>query len=107
MPGAHRHNDKRFCDAKTIVTGQSTVRVEGKLWAVEGDKDTHCNGGDLSATYGPGNIRISGKKVICAVGDSAASDKEDCEVVHPAGSTDPLEHSYTVIIYGGRAGGRK
>lgn len=105
MPGAHRHDDSRFCGATTIVTGQSTVRVEGKLWAVEGDKDTHCNEGELSAVYGPGNIRISGKKVICAVGDSASSDRAGCIVEHPAGSTDPSGHSDTVIIYGGRAGG--
>ena len=105
MPGAHRHDDSRFCGATTIVTGQNTVRVEGKFWAVEGDKDTHCNQGELNAVYGAGNIRISGKKVICAVGDTAASDKAGCEIKHPAGATNPLGHSYTVIIYGGRAGG--
>ena len=107
MPGAHRHDDLRMCDAKTIVTGQNTVRVEGKLWAVEGDKDTHCNQGSLSATYGPGNIRISGKKVICAVGDTAFSDRAGCFILHPSGATNPLGHSYTVVIYGGRAGGGK
>ena len=107
MPGAHRDNDTRFCGARTIVSGQSTVRVEGRLWAVEGDKDTHCNQGALSAVYGPSNIRISGKKVICAVGDIAASDKAGagCDVKHPAGATNPLGASSTVIIYGGRAGG--
>lgn len=105
MPGAHRDDDSRFCGAKTIVVGQNKVRVEGKLWAVEGDIDTHCNQGSLSATYGAGNIRISGKKVICAVGDSASSDRLGCIVKHPAGATNPLGHSYTVVIYGGRAGG--
>ena len=105
MPGAHRHDDTRFCGATTIVTGQGTVRVNGRLWAVEGDKDTHCNQGGLIASYGAGNIRISGKKVICAVGDSAAPDREACEVLHPTGATNPLGHSNDVIIYGGRAGG--
>lgn len=105
MPGAHRHNDIRFCGATTIVTGQSTVSVNGRLWAVEGDRDTHCNQGDLFAVYGGGTVRINGKKVICAVGDAAASDKAGCEIKHPAGSTNPLGHSNDVVVYGGAAGG--
>ncbi len=108
MPGAHRDTDKRFCDAKTIVTGQSKVLVNGLLWAVEGDKDDHCNEGALSAVYGSKCIEISGKKIICAMGDTAASDHKNCEPPeHPAGSTDPLGHSYDVLVYGGAAGGAK
>jgi uncharacterized Zn-binding protein involved in type VI secretion len=99
IPGAHRHDDLRECGAKTIVTGQNTVTIEGKLWAVEGDKDTHCNEGSLIASYGPGNIRISGKRVICAVGDSAESDNS-CASTHPAGTTNPSGSSGTVSIYG-------
>lgn len=105
MPGAHRHNDDRFCGATTIVTGQSSVFVNGRLWAVEGDKDTHCFMGDLIASYGAKNVYIEGKLVICAVGDSAADDLAGCFVLHPAGSTNPNGHSSDVGVYGGAAGG--
>jgi uncharacterized Zn-binding protein involved in type VI secretion len=107
MPGAHRNDDVRFCGAKTIVVGQSNVRVNGRLWAVENDYDTHCNQGALNAIYGAKNVRIGGLLVICAVGDSAAPDKEGCVIRHPSGATNPLGHSYDVIVYGGAAGGGK
>lgn len=107
MPGAHRHDDVRFCGAKTIVTGQSSVIVNGRLWAVEGDKDTHCNQGDLSAVYGTPSIQIEGKFIICGVGDIAAPDRAGCEVKHPTGATNPLGHSVDVLVYGGAAGGGK
>lgn len=104
MPGVHRDNDDRFCGALTIVTGQSTVFVNNKLWAVVGDLDTHCNEGALIASYGPKNVFINGKNVICAVGDTAASDNS-CETLHPSGDTNPKGHSMDVIVYGGGAGG--
>lgn len=104
MPGAHRDTDKRFCDAKTIVTGQSTVYVNGLLWAVEGDLDDHCNQGALQAVYGSKSIYIEGKNIICAVGDIAAPDKEDCFIVHPTGATNPKGKSPNVSVYGGAAG---
>jgi uncharacterized Zn-binding protein involved in type VI secretion len=107
VPGAHRDTDVRFCLAKTKVTGQSKVLVNGLLWAVEGDKNDHCNQGALSAVYGSKCIEISGKKIICAMGDAAAGDHEDCIYEHPAGSTNPLGHSYDVLVYGGAAGGGK
>lgn len=105
MPGAHRHDDDRFCGATTKVIGQSTVRVNGKLWAVEGDIDTHCDMGALQAVYGATNVHIEGKKVICAMGDIAAPDKEGCEINHPTGPTNPKGRSPNVIVYGGGAGG--
>jgi hypothetical protein len=107
VPGAHRDTDKRFCGAKTNVTGQDKVLVNGLLWAVEGDKNDHCNQGALSAVYGSKCVEISGKKIICAMGDAAAGDLEDCIYEHPAGSTNPLGHSYQVLVYGGAAGGGK
>lgn len=107
MPGAHRDTDVRFCGATTIVTGQNAVLVDGLLWAVEGDRDTHCNEGELSAVYGSMCVEIGGKKVICAMGDIAADDLAGCFVLHPAGSTNPLGHSYNVLVYGGAAGGGK
>jgi hypothetical protein len=50
-------------------------------------------------------VEIGGKKVICAMGDAAASDEQFCYIEHPAGSTNPLGHSYEVLVYGGSAGG--
>lgn len=105
MPGAHRHGDSRFCGATTIVEGQGSVTVNGILWAVEGDPDTHCHGGELSAIYGTTDVYIEGKLVICAMGDTAGPDKLACLIKHPAGATDPLGHSNDVIVYGGAAGG--
>lgn len=105
MPGAHRNGDSRFCGASTIVVGQSTVFVNGILWAVEGDKDTHCFMGELSAVYGARNVYIEGKRVICAMGDIASDDMAGCFVLHPSGSTNPKGHSPDVQVYGGAAGG--
>lgn len=101
MPGAHRDTDSRFCGAETIVTGQSTVSVNGLLWAVDGDKDTHCNMGALIPVYGALNVYIEGKLVICAVGDSAAPDLPGCiPPEHPTGETNPEGHSSDVFVYG-------
>jgi len=99
MPGIHRHGDSRFCGATTVATGQSTVRVGGKLVAVEGDQSTHV-GGALISVYGS-TVKIGGKKVIVAVGDKAGPDSKK----HPAPPTDPKGASATVIVYGGKAGG--
>lgn len=96
MPGAHRHGDSRKCGATTIVQGQSTVKVNGKLWAVEGDPETHI-GGNLIAAYGKKNIKINGKLVICAVGDKAGGDLAG----HPGPPTDPLGASGDVFVYEG------
>ena len=105
MPQAHRNGDSRFCGASTIVTGQSTVFVNGILFAVQGDKDTHCYMGALSAVYGATNIFCEGKNAICAVGDTAADDLQGCNVFHPTGATDPKGHSPNVYMYGGGGGG--
>ena len=59
---AHRHGDKRACGATTVVQGQSTVTINGKLWAVEGDPNTHLNG-NLNNTTGS-SVTINGKPVI-------------------------------------------
>ena len=100
MPGAHRNGDSRFCGASTIVSGQGTVRVNGKLWAVNGDPESH-GGGNLIAVYGAKNVRINGKLVICAVGDNASGDN----ALHPAPSTRPRGKSTNVFVYSGNAGG--
>lgn len=95
IPGAHRQDDLRFCGATTIVVNQPNVYVNSKLWAVEGDPETHGNG-DLIAVYGQKNVYIKGKHVICAIGDQADPDAAN----HPPPPTDPEGHSADVFVYG-------
>jgi len=71
MPAAHREGDARICGAATVVTGQGFVRVNGKLWAVEGDPNNH-GGGALIASIS--HVRISGKRVIVHAPDTAEPD---------------------------------
>lgn len=71
MPAAHLHGDTRICGATTIVTGQSTVYVNGKLWAVDGDANSH-GGGQLQASGS--TVIINGKPVIVNAPDSASPD---------------------------------
>lgn len=70
MAYCHRATDARSCGATTLVTGQTFLTVDGKLWAVNGDKNTHGNG-DLITTHNW--LTINGKGVI-VVGDHASSD---------------------------------
>lgn len=93
MPGAHRNGDVRFCGAATIVQGQSTVFVNGKLWAVEGDPNTHGDG-QLVAVTGT-TVFIEGKKVIVAVGDTAVPD----DAGHSPTLVDPEDSSGNVFAY--------
>lgn len=71
MPPVHRHGDARTCGATTVVVGQSSTYSEGKLWAVEGDPNSHGDGA-LSASVN--SVVIEGKKVIVHAPDSAAPD---------------------------------
>lgn len=41
------------------------------------------------------------------MGDTAAPDRAGCFIEHPSGATNPLGHSYNVLVYGGAAGGGK
>lgn len=106
MPLCHRDTDDRACSAKTIVSGQSTVFVNDLLWAVQDDKDTHCNAGDLIASYGPKNVFIGTKNVICN-GDTAKSDFDGpgCIIEHPPGASRPSEGSPNTYIYAGSIAG--
>ena len=92
MPAAHRDDDRRFCSARTIVDGQSTVFVNGKLWAVEGDENTHIHGRLVSVVGS--TVKIEGKEVI-VLGDRGLSDEQ----LHPLPSTDPQEASDDVNAY--------
>jgi hypothetical protein len=73
MKPAHRHGDSRICRATTVVTGQSTVTVDGKLWAVKGDPNTD-GGGALINTTGS-SVTINGIPVIVHGPDNADSDR--------------------------------
>lgn len=84
MPYAHKNGDSRNCGATTIVQGQSFVFIDGKLWAVEGDPDTHGGGGLIASQH---YIMINGKYVIVD-GDSASPDSQrhsNPKAVSPSG----------------------
>lgn len=66
----HRNDDSRKCGAKTIVSGQSTVFANGKLIAVDGDKNDHGQG---SLTANCNKVFINGKLIV-KKGNSAESD---------------------------------
>ena len=68
---AHRNGDLRECGATTVVVGQSTVFVNGKLWAVEDDINDH-NNGELIASGS--SVFIEGKPVIVHRPDLAKMD---------------------------------
>ncbi len=89
MPQVHRENDLRVCDAKTIVTGQSTVRAGGELIAVLADKCNHNNGDFIENGR---TLRIGGKCVI-AIGDHALGDS-----IHIPPLTDAKTGIATVIV---------
>lgn len=72
MPAAHRHGDARVCGATTQVAGQGTVYVNGQLWAVDGDPNSHGGGGLIPG--GGGEVYIEGKKVIVNAADNANPD---------------------------------
>lgn len=69
MPGAHLEQQQRTCGATTIATGQSFVKIGGKLWAVDGDMNTHGQGGLIGTSF----VKINGKSVIVQ-GDQANPD---------------------------------
>lgn len=91
MPPAHRHGDPRVCGATTTVVGQSTVYVNGKLWAVEGDPDTHGNGELIPSGH---TVFCEGKPVIVHAPDTAAPD-----LIHPQPLTDTDGGSGDVFAY--------
>lgn len=72
MPLVHRNNDPRVCGAVTVVTGQSTVFVDGELWAVLADPNSH-GAGNLINTTGS-SVTINGKPVIVHGPDNASAD---------------------------------
>jgi len=71
MPAAHRHGDARACGATTVVIGNSTTYVDGKLWAVIGDINTHGEGGLVPSGS---TVYVQGKLVIVNTPDDADPD---------------------------------
>lgn len=103
MPEIHRETDGRHCDAKTVVSGQSSFFVNGLKAAVEGDLDTHNLQGAL-ISQSPGTFFIEGKKAIVANLDKAAPDSLG-SIKHPFSPTDPKQGSSNMFVYDGNAGG--
>ena len=90
---AHRNGDDRQCGAVTTVQGQSTVFVNGRLWAVDNDPNSHING-RLQAGHGR-TVTINGKGVIVHAPDPAGSDNAG----HPGPPTDTAAGSGNVFAY--------
>lgn len=97
MPKAHRDGDLRVCSAKTVVQNQSTVTVNGRLWAVRGTFNSHGNGGLINSTGD--TVDINGIPVIVHGPDHAVPD-DLCPL--PATHCDPMtaEGSPNVTTYG-------
>lgn len=97
MPGAHRFNDSRQCGATTIVAGQSTVYVNGKLWSVVGDPNSHGAGNlILGGASSPATVKINGIPVIVHPTTPAGPDL----ALHPIPPTDTASSSGNVNAYG-------
>jgi uncharacterized Zn-binding protein involved in type VI secretion len=73
MTQSHRHGDLRTDAETTVVSGQSFVTIDGKLWAVQNDQDTAGGGQLISSTSW---ITIDGKPIIIN-GDKAQPDTKD------------------------------
>ena len=89
MPTVHREGDSRFCGATTIVEGQSTVYVNGKLVSVDNDPETHGEGRIIATVAS--TVLVNGK-VITVQGDTAGGDL----AFHPLPPTDPSTFSDNV-----------
>jgi hypothetical protein len=93
MPKAHRHADSRVCGASTIVVGQTSVKVNGRLWAVKDDPNSH-GGGELIPSFN--SVTIAGKRVIVHTPDQAKIDGFD----HVGMADATSGHSGSVSAYG-------
>lgn len=92
MTICHRNGDSRDCGATTTVVGQSFVKVNGQLWAVEGDPNTH---GDGQLIHTQSYIKINSILVI-RVNDPASAD--DLCPVDGGAHCDPIASSGDSMI---------
>ena len=79
MPPAHRHGDARICGATTVVVQQNFCKVNGKLWALDGDPNSH---GDGQLIHSQSFVKVSGIPVIIHRPDDAVPD-DLCFVIGP------------------------
>ena len=91
---AHRHDDNRACGATTVVEGQSTVYVNGKLWAVDNDPNSH-GAGNLDANDTE-TIFIEGKPVVTHTPDPG---KVNDNLLHTPSEVRTAEGSPDVFGY--------
>jgi hypothetical protein len=92
MPKVHREGDSRFCGSTTVVEGQSTVYVNGQLWAVAGDQSSHGLGALIPQNSG---IYVEGAAVIVQ-GDEATLD----DLLHIPPMPYPSTFSADTYAYG-------
>jgi uncharacterized Zn-binding protein involved in type VI secretion len=90
---AHRQDDLRVCGAKTVVVGQSTVTINGKLWAVLDDPNDHGSG-NLENTTGS-SVTITGKPIIVHGPDLAKPD----DLLHTPDETKTADGAASVFCY--------
>lgn len=94
MPPAHRHADTRQCGAVTLVSGQSTVFVNDRLWSVVGDPNSHGSGNLIGLAAGD-TVFIEDINIIVHAPDPAYPDNLE----HPLPPTDTNEGSGDVNSY--------
>ena len=97
MPAAHRDGDARICGASTVVGGQGSVFVNGSLWAVSGDPNSHGGGGLIPSGA---TVYVEGTLVIVHAPDSAAPDALCPPIGPPHCAPDTAGGSGDVFAYG-------
>lgn len=97
MPPAHRQGDLRICGAATVVVGQSTTYVDGKLWAVKDDINTH---GDGQLIPSGSSVFIQGLPVIVHAPDQAQPDALCIPIGEPHCDPMTAAGSGTTFAYG-------
>lgn len=70
MPAAHRNSDSRACGASTVSAQSRNVYVNGLLWSIDGDPNSHGQGALSAAT----NSVFIGGIAVCNNNDPAAAD---------------------------------
>ena len=71
MPGVHLNGYTRVCGAGTIATAKRVYSDGGKLWAINGDVNSH-GGGALIA--GSRRVFSNGQAIVNHTPDGSAAD---------------------------------
>lgn len=96
MPPAHRNGDSRICGATTTVQNQSTVFVNGQLWAVENSTNSHGNGQLIPSGS---TVFVEGKPVIIHAPDNSQQDNLCPPIGEPHCNPKTAEGSGDVFAY--------